>query len=457
MTIETADRFAAITTYEIDPTTGSAPGQMSGTTFAMLESLARRQSDKDFDFVFLYNRNKLRDTRWLAARVGLKPGTRVELSTQPRKRSGLTWPQVVEAYNREQTDPALKLTDIRCGIYFVENRAKGLAGSQHNKFCINDRGVAATLGASIGNRTKTHWLDSGCVTLSRKLASSQRDYLVDEMVGKSVVRCGQLKTDSSGKPAMDKLRDDAEIRRMRKVPVSSPLEGSAAEQENFWTKAAAAGIPREGAAQKVLWIQNPPNGFRNMHTARGRMDVTPIGHALSSVLKKAGAGDTLKMAHNFLRDDALRHVKGALEARSDVKVLLEVPRRDEIESSVRKAFPKNKPAPTGTLTTRDLQMTPALAQACGMTMRGELKADQYRVHSKAYILERSDGSKVVMTGTYNLDGQSAYRSAENMMLFETTSHPLPQLLFDLAFDGCADLSTTRTLTPGGKGKGKADE
>lgn len=40
-----------------------------------------------------------------------------------------------------------------------------------------------------------------------------------------------------------------------------------------------------------------------------------------------------------------------------------------------------------------------------------------------------------MTGSYNLDGQSHYRSNENLMVFETTDATLRKALFDDLYEG----------------------
>ena len=57
------------------------------------------------------------------------------------------------------------------------------------------------------------------------------------------------------------------------------------------------------------------------------------------------------------------------------------------------------------------------------------------LHAKNYLLTRSDGSCIVMTGSYNLDGQSHYRSNENLMVFETSDPTLRRALFDDIYQG----------------------
>ncbi|GKT01297.1 hypothetical protein AVKW3434_17930 [Acidovorax sp. SUPP3434] len=72
-------------------------------------------------------------------------------------------------------------------------------------------------------------------------------------------------------------------------------------------------------------------------------------------------------------------------------------------------------------------------------------------HAKNYILERRDGSSIVMTGSYNLDGQSHYRPNENLMLFETRGHAVKEALFGDLYDGCTSpISTfsTAAAAPG---------
>lgn len=57
------------------------------------------------------------------------------------------------------------------------------------------------------------------------------------------------------------------------------------------------------------------------------------------------------------------------------------------------------------------------------------------LHAKNYLLTRSDGSCIAMTGSYNLDGQSHYRSNENLMVFETRDPTLRRALFDDIYQG----------------------
>jgi hypothetical protein len=182
-TIESAHRFAIITSYNINPAKDHEPGKVSGTTFAMLESLARKQHDKDFTFVLLYNRNKLQENGAIAALLSQNVTANMSLKSTVHVPGTTTWPAVIDAYNGQQPDEGLRVGRVKCGIYFVAAKAKGLAGSHHNKFCINDQGLAATLGASIANKTKDDWMDGGCIAVSGSLAASQRDLFVDELMG----------------------------------------------------------------------------------------------------------------------------------------------------------------------------------------------------------------------------------------------------------------------------------
>ncbi len=146
LTIESADRLAIMTSFSIHPTKDHEPGHVSGTTFAMMEALARRQHDPDFTFVLLYNDNKLQRNAAIAAVVGQNVTANMSLRNESRVPGTITWPSVVRAYNAMQADDGLKIGTLRARVYFVAAKARGAAGSHHNKFCINDRGVAATPG-----------------------------------------------------------------------------------------------------------------------------------------------------------------------------------------------------------------------------------------------------------------------------------------------------------------------
>jgi hypothetical protein len=247
----------------------------------------------------------------------------------------ITWPAVIEAYNRQQNDERLRIGRVQCGIYFVAAKARGAAGSHHNKFCINDRGVAATLGASIANQTKDSWMDGGCIAVSAPLAASQRDYFLDVLMGEHAVHCAHLRMDGST-PSMAPLKDTA---------LNLLIDRSAR-----------------------IWIEYAAQRFYARHAAE------PLGRL---TIRHYAPNEQLALQQNI----NTRH----------------------------------KPV----------------------------------LHAKNYVLTRNDGSCVVMTGSYNLDGQSHYRSNENLMLFETTDADLRKALFDELSEG-SDSPVSRYPAPGAR-------
>lgn len=432
MTIESAERFAILTTYNIHPTQDHAPGHVSGTTFAMLESLARKQHDKDFTFVLLYNDNKLQTMTGVAPIAAAITRTTVPARMSLKSRSNapgkITWPAVVEAYNRQQNDAQLRLGAVKCGIYFVAAEPKGIAGSHHNKFCINDQGVAATLGASIANKTKDGWMDGGCITVSASLATRQRDYFLDELMGEHAVRCARLRM-VGGEPAMDPVGDPASIRARVGGAVRSPLDlggaGSQAAMARFGDALCDADVPLEGDRRKVLWIQNPSDGYRNVFSMGGSIEGKPIGRAFATVFRSAVAGETIDIASTRVGTEAFSLIAEALSKGCNVNILVNHSARREVEDLARGLYGHSATLPPGQLTIKSYAPNEHLVRQQNLNARQEQV-----LHAKNYVLTRHDGSCVVMTGSYNLDGQSHYRSNENLMMFEAPDTTFRRVLFD---------------------------
>ncbi|GKS86026.1 hypothetical protein AVMA1855_17760 [Acidovorax sp. SUPP1855] len=125
MTIDSAERFAILTSFSVNPTKDHEPGQVSATTFAMLESLAKKQHDSHFKFVFLYNDNKLQRNAVVSAIVGQNVTANMSLKSNSHVPGTITWPAVVETYNRQQRIEELRIGHVKCGIYFVAAKAEG--------------------------------------------------------------------------------------------------------------------------------------------------------------------------------------------------------------------------------------------------------------------------------------------------------------------------------------------
>lgn len=433
LTIESAQRFAILTSYSINPAKDPKPGNVSGTTFAMLEALARKQHDKDFTFVLFYNENKLLENSVIATMLYQNVVTNMSLKSEANGPRTTTWPAVIEAYNRQQTDDRLRIGSVKCGIYFVAAKAKGLAGSHHNKFCVNDQGIAATLGASIANRTKDNWMDGGCITVSSRLATSQRDYFLSDLLGGHSVKCAQMRMDGE-RPTMSPVKDLAPIRALADIDVRSPLDlegpGKEAAVESFRDVLSSADVPLEGTRHKVLWIQNPSDSAKNMLSARGRIEDKPIGHALSRVFRSAEAGETIDLACGRVGTEAFALIGKALSKGCNVNILINKKKRALVERRARCLYANSTTMPPGQLTVREYAPNEHLMQQQSLGAR-----QMQGLHAKNYVLTRNNGSYVVMTGTYNLDGQSHYRSTENLMMIETKDTALRKALFDELHEG----------------------
>lgn len=445
LTIESAQRFAILTSFSVNPAWDRAPGKVSGTTFAMLESLARKQHDDNFTFVLLYNDNKLQRNAVLAAIFGQNVTANMSLKSTSHVPGTVTWPAVIESYNRQQNDERLRIGGVKCGIYFVAAKARGLAGSHHNKFCINDRGIAATLGASVANKTKDDWMDGGCIAVSTPLATSQRDYFLDVLVGGHSVQCAQLRMDGES-PSMVPLKDTAPIRALAGMDVRSPLDlqgpAGAAAQEGFRAALERAGMPLEGGRHKVLWVQNPSNGCKNMFSTGGCIEGKPIGRALAAVFRSAVAGDTIDIAGKKIGTEAFSLIAEALSKGCKVNILVDRSNRIWAEQLARRFLASQAVMPPGRLTIRHYAPNEHLVQQQNLNARHD-----HVLHAKNYVLTRNDGSCIVMTGTYNLDGQSHYRSNENLMLFETTDTKFRHALFDELYAG-SDSPVSHYPAPG---------
>ncbi|GKT01295.1 hypothetical protein AVKW3434_17920 [Acidovorax sp. SUPP3434] len=433
MTIDSAKRFAILTSFNVNPTKDHEPGHVSATTFAMLESLAKKQHDSYFKFVFLYNDNKLQRNALVSAIVGQNVTANMSLKSKSQIPGTITWPAVVESYNRQQCVEELRIGHVKCGIYFVAAKAKGAAGSHHNKFCINDQGVAATMGASIANKTKGGWMDGGCIAISAELASSQRHYFLDELIGGHAVQCAQLQMDG-GTPSMAPVQDLTALQALADIEVRSPLDmgvpGAEATLARFQNALNGAGVLLKGGRHKVLWVQNPSDGYKNMFSTGGHIEGKPIGRAIASIFRSAVAGESIDIVGKKIGTEALAMIKEALSKGCHVNVLVDHSSRSWVEYAARHFYAEKTAKSRGSLTVRHYEPSARLAREHHLDTEHEQV-----LHAKNYVLTRNDGSYVLMTGSYNLDGQSHYRSNENLMVFESTDADLRKSLFDDLYYG----------------------
>jgi len=444
MTIESADKFAIMTSFAIRPRLGDDPNKISPTMFTILEQLSKRQHDKNFSFVFLYNENYFQYLRELA-KSATNPQfdktliAKISLSSETNIEGVTTWPGIVTAYNREQSNDELKIQTLDCNVYFIAAKARGLAGSHHNKFCINDSGVAATLGASIANKVKDNWYDSGCITLSQTLASRQRDYFVDELVGKHEAGYRQLKM-QNGIPIMEKL-DISKIKSLKEIPVRNRMDESSdggvpSGLEAFKKTLTDCGLSPKGARGKVLWIQNTSHGYKNMMSTGGQIDGKPIGYAVCRVFDSAESGDSINIFTKTIGSEGFDLIANALAKGCNVNILIDAGNQAPLEKQAGKFFSQQKSNKTGKLTIKPFSPNEEFSTAQKFNNKKAPFA-----HAKTYILVKPSGAKVITTGSYNLDGQSHYRSNENLMVITTRDDELSKILFDDIYDGSSGAIT----------------
>lgn len=433
-TIASADKFAIMTSYLVRPRMDDDPNKISAAMFTILEFLSKKQNDKEFSFVFLYNENHLQNNPVIMSFLNMEGPAKMSLDSATYKKGATTWPEVIEAYNRQQSNDDLKIQSLDCNVYFIAAKARGLAGSHHNKFCINDRGIAATLGASIANKTKDNWYDSGCITLSQTLASKQRDYFVDELVGNHDGRYRQLKM-QDGKPIMEKLEDASKIKGLKDIPVKNPMNESSDGEAPSGLEAlkqilADCGLSPKGAKRKVLWIQNPSHSYKNALCSGGGIDGKPIGYALCRLFDSAEPGDTINIFNKTIGSEGFDLIAKALAKGCNVNILINAGGKKSLEIKAEKFFSQKKSNETGKLTIKPFSPNEKFSEDQKLNNKKEPVG-----HGKTYILVKQNGARVIMTGTYNLDGQSHYRSNENVMVTTTYDDELSKILFDDIYEG----------------------
>jgi hypothetical protein len=445
----------------------------------VLAGLAQKQDDPDFSFVFLYNKSAGIQNK----KTG---GKRTQVSINPDNHKQQHWPQVLDAYNKQivgeynkavkkgavpgpEVDSAkdlgrlpkdalqslvksghlsgLPLIELKAKVYMVA-ASPGIAGTHHNKFAINDSGFAATLGASIGNTSKPSWFDSGAVTLSQKLASSQRDYLLDTLIpeGKHI----GLLTCENGEAGIDAGVKSDKVKAFRQqidasfrgVEIKDPFSNKDDHQLNDKLQSGlrSSGFLKadeavQGHHAKVAWIQNRGTNLEPMHAK-------PIKEALQHLFKEAKPGDTLLLRNNAFESTAQKLVKEALERGVNVKILAPTKTKVHDAAKLFKDIQKiaSQPAKSGAGKLEIHVFNPSQAQrdAHEFDPGGRPVND----HAKVYALQRKDPSEptILMTGTHNLDGQSVKRSHENMMFMESQDKHLTESLFDEFWDSTPEMS-----------------
>jgi hypothetical protein len=480
-TIESADKFAAVTTYGIKPI--ERGGKVTTTMHGVLAGLAQKQDDPEFNFVFLYNKS-------VGIQNKVTGGKRTQVSLNPENHKQQQWPQVLDAYNKQIVDEynkaikagkipgsgvqnvaelgqqskdalqalvkaghisGLPITDLKAKVYMVA-ATPGIGGSHHNKFAINDSGFAATLGASIGNTSKPSWFDSGAVSLSQKLAESQRNYLLDILlpqgkhIGMLTMENGQSGVEVALKSAQTKnLREQMDTT-IRGIEIKDPF-GQGAERplnDKLESGLRSSGFLKEGESvqghqAKIAWIQNKGSNLEPR-------EAKPIKQALEHLFKQAKPGDTLLLRNNAFNATAQKLVAEAISRGVNVRILAPTKTKvhdaallfKDIQSVKTKvdALPANGKA--GKLEIHVFNPTKTLRDAHEFDPGGRPVND----HAKVYALKRQDPSEpsLLLTGTHNLDGQSFKRSHENVMLMESTDTHLTDSLFDEFWDNTPEMN-----------------
>lgn len=236
-------------------------------------------------------------------------------------------------------------------------------------------------------------------------------------------------------PTLDRLKDVSTIKSLKDLPVQNPLDESAHGEgpsrfEALKQTLAECGLSPHGEHNGVLWIQNPSHGHKNMFSTKGKIDITPIGYAFCRLFDSAQRGDTINIVNKYIGSEGFEMIANALRRGCNVNFLISAKSKRSLERKAEDFFRRQKTDDFGVLTVK-----PFLPD-------DEFSADQHFnnkkspvIHGKTYILAKPDGVRVIMTGTYNLNGQSYWRSNENMMLMTTRNTELSKALFDRIFDG----------------------
>jgi len=197
----------------------------------------------------------------------------------------------------------------------------------------------------------------------------------------------------------------------------------------------------------VLWIQNPSNGYRNMFSTGSRIEGKPIGRALAAVFRGAAAGDTLDITGKKIGTEGFALIAKAVSKGCNVNILVDRANRFLTEQLARHCLAGLATRAPGRLTIRHYAPNEQLVRQQQLNTRRDPV-----LHAKNYVLTRSNGSCIVMSGSYNLDGQSHYRSNENLMIFETTDAKFREALFSDLYAG-SDSPVSRFPASGAEGPG----
>ncbi len=407
--INTANRLSLITTYAINII---PKGNLSPTLKAMLDGISARQEDDNFTFVLAYNKSK-GVQNWFLGKKRTEATQKVDKDNPGNN----PWLKAISIYNK--LDGVTPISNLKANVILVGLNPSGPAGSHHSKVLVNDNGVLGVTGASLAHLSKENQIDSGVLLSSQHLAAQELDYFANETLKyASAISKVRVQNEDIGLEKLNISSFQKEFNESRAVSESlnhRSLELSQAIEEEF-------GVHRNKVP--VVLLHNKPSANLAAHLTN-KMTDKPIGVALSQLFNTAEKGDVMKIRNQFLGGDARKLIISALAKGVDVKILAVYQR--EQKKNQEALFKEIEQANLGTEAGKISFISPNPHEAFESEHNLSMKV-KYD-HAKTYILEKGD-KNIILSGTYNLDDQSIYRSSESAILIETNDNALKNSLFD---------------------------
>ncbi|RDH45155.1 phospholipase D-like domain-containing protein [Zooshikella ganghwensis] len=427
--IKSADQTAVITSYAIaitpirikyegpDGKVVNGPVRISPTLKAMLDGIAEKQNEEGFTFVFAYNKSK-GIQNW---HLGHKP-TDASHKVDPDNPDSNPWIDVIKEYNKQSNIP---ITNLEANFIIVGLDPHGPAGSHHSKILANDNGILGVTGASLGHVGKDHVADSGAFVASQHLAVHELNFFANSTLlhAKAVSR---LKV-ADGNVELEKITPSTFRanfkRRLKNEPVNSPLSPATNKLKDIVTESFGKGY----SVLNVALLHNKPSINPASHLTK-RFNSSPIGKTIKQLFDTSLPGETIKIRNEYLDSDIRKLIISAITKGVNIELI-------QIDSDNKKNL-----SPKRELLLKEIRKLNSINQNSGRftfydhanrstTSKHNVKFGISRDHAKTYILERSD-KDIIITGSYNLDDQSIYRSSESVLLIEAQDPLLKQRLFD---------------------------
>ncbi|RDH46169.1 phospholipase D-like domain-containing protein [Zooshikella ganghwensis] len=427
--IKSADQTAVITSYAIaitpirikykgpDGKVVNGPVRISPTLKAMLDGIAEKQNEEGFTFVFAYNKSK-GIQNW---HLGHKR-TDATHKVDPDNPDSNPWIDVIKEYNKQSNTP---ITNLEANFIIVGLDPHGPAGSHHSKILANDNGVLGVTGASLGHVGKDHVADSGAFVASQHLADHELNFFANSTLqhAKAVSR---LRV-ADGNVELEKITPSSFRanfkRRLKNNPVNSPISQATNRLKDIVTQTFGKGYN----VLNVAFLHNKPSMNPAAHLTT-RFNSSPIGKAIKQLFDTSLPGETIKIRNEYLDSDIRKLIISAITKGVNIELI-------QIDSDNKKNL-----SPKRELLLKEIRKLNSINQNSGRftfydhanrstTSKHNVKFGISRDHAKTYILERSD-KDIIITGSYNLDDQSIYRSSESVLLIEVQDPLLRQRLFD---------------------------